>query len=67
VRALLAFVVVTVASTPLIYFLSITVAPPVTPDGHPVMPVAAAGLALVGGPLVGLVAGLLVSRWGRDR
>jgi hypothetical protein len=61
-RALLAFVVVTLAGLPTLAWFAITVAPPVTSDGHPVMPIGQAGFAIVFAPVLGLVAGYFAGR-----
>lgn len=60
-RAALAFVATTALAMPLIYFVAITIAPPVTSDGHPVMPIGQAGIALVGAPILGLLAATLLA------
>jgi hypothetical protein len=67
VRALLVFVVVTVAGLPALAWLATAVAPPVTPDGHPVMPMGQAAFAIVFAPVLGLVAGYLAGRRWRGR
>ena len=64
-RALLAFVLVTSAAVPFIYWIAVTLAPPITPDGHRVMPIGQVGMALMVGPLLGLLAGLLAGQRGR--
>ena len=62
VRALLVFVVVTAAGLPALAWFATAVAPPVTPDGHPVMPMGQAAFAIVFAPILGLVAGYFAGR-----
>jgi hypothetical protein len=52
----------TVLAIPGVYWLAVTVSPPLTPDGRHVMPLAQLGVAIVAGPLLGLVAGVLAAR-----
>jgi hypothetical protein len=61
-RTLLAFVVVGGASWPLLYLVAVTVVPPRTPDGHPVMPIGQVFFATLASPLVGAVAGWRLGR-----
>jgi hypothetical protein len=61
-RTVFAFVVVGGASWPLVYFVAMTVVPPRTPDGHPVMPIGQVFFATLASPLVGVAAG-----WGFGR
>jgi hypothetical protein len=61
-RALLVFFVVTAAGLPVLAWLAVAVHPPVTRDGHPVMPMGQAAFAIVFAPLLGLVAGYLAGR-----
>jgi hypothetical protein len=67
VRALLTFVVVTVAGLPALAWLATAVVPPVTSDGHPVMPMGQAAFAIVFAPILGLVAGYLAGRRRKER
>ncbi len=52
----------TALAIPAVYWLAVTVSPPLTPEGHRVMPLAQLGAAIVVGPLLGLVAGVLAAR-----
>ena len=60
-RVLLTGLIVALAATPAAYFLAITVNPTLKPDGHRVMPIPQVGFALLVGPLLGLVAAVLVA------
>jgi len=66
-RALLVFLVVTAAGLPALAWFATTVAPPVTPDGHPVMPMGQAAFAIFFAPILGLVAGYLAGRRRKGR
>jgi len=66
-RALLVFFVVTVAGLPTLAWLATAVVPPVTSDGHPVMPMGQAAFAIVFAPVLGLVSGYLAGRPRRGR
>ena len=65
-RPLLTFVVVTMGCVPLTYFVAVTVCPPVSAEGHRFMPIGQVALAIVVGPLLGIVAAL-VAGVGRRR
>ena len=60
-RALLTGLIVALGATPATYLIGVTVSPPVTADGHRVMPIAQVGFALLVGPLLGIVTGVLVA------
>jgi predicted membrane protein len=59
-RALGAFAIVTALTTPAIYWVAIAIWPPVTSDGHPVMPIGHVAAAIIVGPVAGLCAALFV-------
>jgi len=61
-RAVLVGIAVTVLAVPGAYLLALCVHPPVTSDGHHVMPIAQVGMALLIGPLLGVSAGVLTAR-----
>ena len=66
-RALLVFFIVTAVGLPALAWLAIALAPPVTSDGHPVMPMGQAAFAIVFAPVLGLVAGYLAGQRWRGR
>jgi hypothetical protein len=59
-RALAAFAIVTALTIPAVYWFAITIWPPVTSDGHPVMPIGHVAAAIIVGPVAGLCVALLV-------
>jgi hypothetical protein len=61
-RALAAFAIVTALTIPAVYWFAITIWPPVTSDGHPVMPIGQLGFAIVFSPIAGGVAGFILGR-----
>jgi hypothetical protein len=64
-RVLLTGLIVALAATPAAYHLALIVRPTLTPDGHRVMPIPHVAFALLVGPLLGLLAAVLVAfkRW----
>jgi len=61
-RAVLAFFVVSAIAWPVVYEIAILVSPPVTSDGHPVMPIGHVALALLVSPIAGGLTGYFVGR-----
>jgi hypothetical protein len=61
-RALLAVVLVGGVALPLLHFVALTVHPPRTPDGHPVMPIGQVGFAILFAPVLGAIAGYFAGR-----
>jgi hypothetical protein len=64
-RGLLVGLAVTAAAVPAVYWLGVTLRPPVTSEGHGVMPLAQVAVALALAPLLGTIAGVLAARAGR--
>jgi hypothetical protein len=61
-RGILGFFVFGTFSLPLLYVIAIAVSPPMTSDGHPVMPIGQVAFAIVFAPVVGAVAGYFLGR-----
>lgn len=61
-RGLVAFAGVGGIALPVLYFAAITIAPPITSDGHPVMPIGQVMFASVFAPLLGFVAAYFAGR-----
>ncbi len=54
-RAILAFFVGGALAMPLVYGIAVTIQPPITSDGHPVMPIGQAFLGMIAGPVIGSI------------
>lgn len=61
-RAAVVFFVVTASATPIVYQVAVSVHPPVTSDGHRVMPIGQVALAIVVGPLLGIAVAIRFRR-----
>ena len=59
---LLAFVVAGTLALPALYWLAILVSPPVTSDGHPVMPIGQVAFAIVLAPVLGAIVAYFAGR-----
>jgi hypothetical protein len=62
VRAIVAFVVVSLVALPLLYWLAMLVSPAQMSDGYMVMPIGQAAFAIVFAPVLGLIAGYIHGR-----
>jgi hypothetical protein len=58
--AVLAAAAAAAIAIPSVYFLAVTISPPVTSDGHHVMPIGQAGIALISGAVLAVIAAVLV-------
>jgi len=56
---------VAVLAPPAVYWLAVSVHPPVTSDGHRVMPIGQVAVALIAGVVLTLIAAILAARHGR--
>jgi hypothetical protein len=61
-RGVLAFVVVAALALPVVFEIAITVAPNRTSDGHVVMPIGQAALAMLAAPILGGIAAYFAAR-----
>lgn len=61
-RALVAFVITGGCALPLLYGIAVTVSPPRTSDGHPVMPIGQAGFAMIGAPIAAAAVAYAIGR-----